>query len=277
MIDFHVHPWTKGFMLKNRPIMKAVDFFHVDRLPESIDDLIAEMDSAGVEISVILGQDTSHTASPAFSNYTISNEFLRQLVDQHPGRLVAFAGIDPNEGAEALRKLRIAVEEMGFRGLKVHGSVNSIYINDERIYLLCEYCQERGLPVLFHTGTTALGDCQVKYCKPEYIDEIAEQFPDLKIVMAHFGWPWHEVAIAVALRHKNVYMDISGWKPKYIPEIVVRYMNGPLADRFLFGTDYPMIRQTEWVEEFKRYLRPKLKEEVSKKLVESNARNILGL
>ncbi len=277
MIDFHVHPWTKDFMLKNEPIMQATKFFGVDSFPGSIKDLIRGMDEAGVEKSVILGQDTSHTKSPFFKNYTIKNEQLKKLSDSYPDRFVPFAGVDPNEGAGALVKLRAAIEDMGFKGLKLHPSANSVYINDERVYMLCEYCQDKGIPVLFHTGTTGLGNCEIKYSKPEYVDELAIQFPELKIIMAHFGWPWHEVAMAVALRHKNVYLDISGWKPKYIPDSVIRYMNGPLADKFLFGTDYPMIRQKEWKMDFEKSLKLKLKDEVIEKLLDSNARRVLGI
>jgi len=275
MIDFHVHPWTKDFMLKNAPIMEAVRFFGVDSLPDSIDQLIRDMDEVGIEKSVILGQDSSHTKSVPFKNYTVRNEYLKKLNDSYPDRLIPFAGVDPNEGAGALAKLRAAVEGMGFKGLKLHPSVNSVYINDERIYMLCEYCQERGIPVLFHTGTTVLGNCEIKYSKPEFVDELAIQFPELIIIMAHFGWPWHEVAMALALRHKNVYLDISGWKPKYIPESVIRYMNGPLADKFLFGTDYPMIRQKEWKTDFEKSLKLKLKNQVIEKLLDSNARRVL--
>jgi predicted TIM-barrel fold metal-dependent hydrolase len=264
-------------MLKNAPIMQAVKFFGVNSLPDSIDDLIRDMDEAGVEKSVILGQDTSHTKSSSFKNYTIRNEYLKKLHDSYPNRLIPFAGVDPNEGAGALAKLRIAVENLGFKGLKLHPSANSVYINDERVYMLCEYCQERSIPILFHTGTTGLGNCEIRYSKPEYVDELAIQFPELKIIMAHFGWPWHEVAIALALRHKNVYLDISGWKPKYIPEPVVRYMNGPLADKFLFGTDYPMIRQKEWKMDFERNLKQKLKDEVIEKLLDLNARRVLNI
>ena len=93
--------------------------------------------------------------------------------------------------------------------------------------------------------------------------------------MAHFGWPWSDVAMAIALRNPNVYLDISGWRPRYLPANVVSYMNGPLQDRFVFGTDYPMLRQKEWMEDFEN-LKRKLKPEVVEKLLKTNAQRLLS-
>ena len=163
-------------------------------------------------------------------------------------------------------------------GLKIHSSVNSVYPNDRRkMYPIYELCQEFAIPILFHTGTTGLGDCEVKYSKPEFLDEVCQSFPDLKLVMAHFGWPWSDVAIAIALRSPNVYLDVSGWKPRYLPPNVLPFLNGTLQDRFLFGTDYPMLRQEEWMDDFKSSLGPKLKPGVADKLLKRNAQRLLAV
>jgi hypothetical protein len=144
------------------------------------------------------------------------------------------------------------------------------------MFPIYEFCQDVGVPILFHTGTTGLGDCEIKYSKTELLDEVCQRFPDLKVVMAHFGWPWPEVAIAIALRNPNVFIDVSGWKPRYVPQSVIPYLNGILQDRFLFGTDYPMIRQKEWLEDFKANLGPKLRAGVGEKLLSSNAKRFLA-
>lgn len=277
-IDFHVHPWTRNFILKNRPIVKACRFFNldIDKLPRSTGELIEEMDAAGVERAVILGQDTHATQNPSFKNYTMKNDGLAEVAAKSRGRLVPFAGVDPNAGGSSVRELTRALIKLGFRGLKVHSSANSVYPNDsKRMYPLYEVCEEKGAPVLLHTGTTGLGDCEIKYSKPEYLDEVCERFPDLKVVMAHFGWPWSDVALAIALRHPNVFIDVSGWKPKHIPQNVLPYLNGPLQDRFIFGSDYPMLRQKEWMDDFNANLRPKLKTGISDKLLRQNAKRLL--
>ena len=278
-IDVHVHPWTRAFMKKNGPIVKACAFFKLDmaKLPGTTDQLLDEMDRAGVSKAVILGQDTHATRSPAFRNYTLKNDEIAKISDKSGDRLIPFAGVDPNAGEESLRELTRAVKKLGMRGLKVHGSANSVYLNDRRrMYPIYDLCQEEGLPILFHTGTTGLGDCEIKYSKTELMDEVCQRFPDLKVVMAHFGWPWPEVAIAIALRSPNVFIDVSGWKPRYIPQSVLPYLNGILQDRFLFGTDYPMLRQKEWMDDFRANLEPKLKAGVGDKLLSLNAKRLLA-
>lgn len=259
-------------------MLDACNFFGIRQvdLPLAIKNLIEEMNKAGVEKSVVLGQDVHNARNPAFRNYTIPNDQLRKMLRNFEDRLIPFAGVDPNSGEIALRELRHALKDLEFKGLKIHSSVNEVYPDDPRVNLLCELCQEFEVPVMFHTGTTALGSCDIKYSKPEYLDDVANDFPDLKIILAHFGWPWYEVAIAVALRHKNVFLDISGWKPRYLPETLIRYINGPLKEKVLFGTDYPMIRQTEWMQDFRSVSR-KFKPQVVEKLLESNAKKLLKL
>jgi uncharacterized protein len=277
-IDFHVHPWTRSFMKKNGPIMKACRFFKLDvsKLPTTTDQLLQEMDDARVSTSVILGQDTHATPNASFKRYTLKNDHIASIAAKSRGRLVPFAGVDPNAGKEALRELRRAASQLGMRGLKIHSSANSVYPDDERkMFPLYEFCEEKGLPVLFHTGTTGLGDCDIKYSKPELLDVVCQRFPDLRVVMAHFGWPWPEVAVAIALRNPNAFIDVSGWRPRYTPPSVVPYLNGILQDRFLFGTDYPMLRQKEWMEDFEASLRPKLKPGVAEKILKGNAKRVL--
>ncbi len=277
-LDVHVHPWTRAFMKKNGPIMKACDFFKLDvaKLPETTGQLLDEMDEAGVAKAVILGQDTHATRNPAFKNYTLRNDDLAAIAAKSRDRLIPFAGVDPNAGKEALRELKRAVKVLGVRGLKVHSSANSVFLNDSRLmFPLYEYCQEAGVPVLLHTGTTGLGDTGIKYSKTELVDEVCQRYPDLKVVMAHFGWPWPDVAIAIALRNPNVFIDVSGWKPKYIPQSIMPYFNGILQDRFLFGTDYPMLRQKDWMEDFKANLSPKLRPGVAEKVLYGNAKRLL--
>ena len=266
-------------MKKNGPIMKACDFFRLDleKLPQTTDQLLDEMDEAGVARAVILGQDTHATRNPAFRNYTLKNDEVARIASRSKDRLIPFAGVDPNAGGESLRELKRAVKGLGMRGLKVHSSAISVYLNDRRrMYPIYELCQDEKLPILFHTGTTGLGDCEIRYSKTELLDEVCQSFPDLKVVMAHFGWPWPEVAMAIALRNRNVFIDVSGWKPRYLPQSILPYLNGILQDRFLFGTDYPMLRQKEWMEDFRSTLEPKLKPGVAEKLLSSNARRLLA-
>ena len=280
IVDVHVHPWTRAFMERNGPIMKACGFFKLDvaRLPASTDQILDDMDEAGVDRGVILGQDTRATANPAFRNYSLSNDELAGVASRSGGRLIPFAGVDPNAGRPAVRELKRGVAKLGMKGLKVHSSANSVFLNDRKLmFPIYEVCQEARIPVLLHTGTTGLGDTEIRYSKPELVDEVCQRFPDLKVVMAHFGWPWPEVAVAIALRSPNAYLDVSGWRPKYLPPAIMPYLNGILQDRFLFGTDYPMLRPKAWMDDFRENLAPKLKPGVAEKLLGGNARRLLEL
>jgi len=266
-------------MLKNPPIVKACKFFNLDasRLPESVDELMYEMDLANVSKAVILGQDTHATPNASFRYYTLRNDYLAELASKSKDRLIPFAGVDPNSGKEGIKELRRATRELGCRGLKIHSSANSVYPNDaKKMYPLYRLCEELEIPILFHTGTTGLGDCEIKYSKPEFLDEVCQTHPDVKVIIAHFGWPWTDVAIAVALRNPNVFIDVSGWRPRYIPQSLLPYLNGILQDRFVFGTDYPMLKQKEWMDDFNASLKPKLKPGVAEKLLRRNSQRLLA-
>jgi predicted TIM-barrel fold metal-dependent hydrolase len=156
-------------MKKNPPIMKACEFFRLDvsLFPSTVEQLVEEMEEAGVSKSVILGQDTHATRNPSFKHYTLKNAWLAQISGKSQGRLIPFAGIDPNAVGEALGELKRAVKQLGMKGLKIHSSANSVFPNDKRrMYPIYDFCQEVRVPILFHTGTTGLGYCEVKYSKP---------------------------------------------------------------------------------------------------------------
>lgn len=263
-------------MEKNECIRYAVEFFKIppDQLPESIDDLLSEMDDVGVQKSVILGQDVRSSSKSQFKNYTLPNEELKKLVDANPERFVAFGSVDPRK-EDALNKLKTMALDYGFKGLKIHGDASEIYPNDKLLYPIYEKCVEYGLVVMHHTGTTGLGYCKIKYGRPLDLDDVAQDFPELKIVCAHFGWPWMEECFAVVVRNRNVYVDISGWLPRYFPPQLVTYMNGLLKDKTLFGTDYPMIRTGAWMEDFDKFTRPQLKLGVAERILRKNAKTLL--
>ncbi|HKW05667.1 MAG TPA: amidohydrolase family protein [Nitrososphaerales archaeon] len=277
-IDFHVHPWTRDFMEKNECIKFAINFFKIprERLPATVDDLVSDMDQAGVKKCVILGQDMRSVRKREFKNYTLPNEELKKLVDKNPDRFIAFGAVDARKD-DAKRKLRIMARDYGFKGIKFHCDASALYPNDKILYPIYEKCEEYGLVTLHHTGTTGLGYCKIKFGRPLDLDDVAQDFPDLKIVCAHFGWPWMEECFAVATRNPNVYVDISGWLARYFPPLLITYMNGLLKEKMLFGTDYPMIRTPLWMKEFEEFCLPKLKEGVAKKVLGENARKLLRL
>ena len=210
-----------------------------------------------------------------------NNEEMAEAAARHSDILIPFASIDPAKGKMGAREARRLVEHYGIRGFKFHPTFQGFYPNDRSAYVLYEAIVEAGVPALFHTGQTGVGagmpggnGLRLKYSNPMYMDDVAVDFPDMKIILAHPSFPWQEEALAVATHKPNVYIDLSGWSPKYFPPILVKYANTLLKDRMLFGSDWPAIMPDRWLSDFARL---DIKEEVRPLILKENARRLLGI
>jgi len=188
----------------------------------------------------------------------VTNDFIAGLSERFPDVfLPGWAVVDPWKGKLALQELERAIRALGLTGAKWMPILQAFYPNDRRLYPFWDLCQSLGAPVLIHAGTTALGQgmdggagLKLDYARPvPYIDEVAADFPKLTIIMAHPAWPWTEEAIAVLIHKKNVYMDISGWRPKYIPRTLINEMNKRLQDKILYASDYPSWMPGQYLDE----------------------------
>lgn len=235
----------------------------------TIEDTIADMDAAGVDRAVIVGIDAETT-----HRYRVSNDLVAQTVARFPHRLIGFAGADPHKGKLACDELVRAVNELGLRGLKLLPHLADIAPDDRRMYPLYETARDLKIPVLFHSGTQFHAGTKIRFCRPLYLDSVAVDFPELQIVMAHFGYPWFHEGLAVVLRNPNVWFNIAGWAPKRIPEEVIRQINGPLRYKALFGSDYPLLKRTRIVAELAQL---PFKEGVQQLLMSDNPKRLLGL
>ncbi|MFC4537149.1 amidohydrolase family protein, partial [Sphaerisporangium dianthi] len=194
--------------------------------------------------AVVFTVDAEHaTGHPA-----ISSQEVAESCAEHADVLIPFAGVDPWKGRAGAREARRLVEAHGVRGFKFHPSIQGMAPNDPAAYPLYEAIEELGVPALFHTGQTGIGagvpgggGIRLKYSNPMLVDDVAVDFPELRIILAHPSFPWQDEALAVATHKPYVYIDLSGWSPKYFPPQLVRYANTLLKDKVLFGSDYPMI------------------------------------
>lgn len=209
-----------------------------------------------------------------------ANEEMAELASEHSDVLIPFASIDPAKGRLGAREARRLVEDFGIRGFKFHPTYQGFYPNDRSAYVLYEAIQEAGVPALFHTGQTGVGagmrggnNMRLKYSNPMCLDDVAVDFPDMKIILAHPSFPWQEEALAVATHKPNIYIDLSGWSPKYFPEILVRYANSLLKERVLFGSDWPAIMPDRWLNDFEKL---DIKPEVRPLILKQNAMRLLG-
>ena len=171
--------------------------------------------------------------------------------------LIPFASIDPHKGRRGVDEARRLIADHGVRGFKFHPNVQGFFPNDRMAYPLYEVIEEAGLPALFHTGQSGVGTglpggggIRLKYSNPMHVDDVAVDFPTLKIVLAHPSFPWQDEALAVAVHKPQVYIDLSGWSPKYFPPQLVHHANTLLRERVLFGTDYPFITPDRWLADF---------------------------
>jgi predicted TIM-barrel fold metal-dependent hydrolase len=211
----------------------------------------------------------------------VPSEEVAEAAAANPDVLIPFASVDPARGRRAVLEARRLIDEHGVRGFKLHPNLQAFFPNDRKVYPLYEEIAAAGLPVLFHTGHSGIGSglpggggIRLKYSNPLHVDDVAADFPGLPIVLAHPSFPWQDEALSVALHKRQVYIDLSGWSPRYFPPQLVQYANTLLRDRVLFGSDYPLITPDRWLADFERL---EIKPEVRPLILKENAARLLGL
>jgi uncharacterized protein len=211
----------------------------------------------------------------------VTNDAVVAFANANADVALPFASIDPMRGALAVAEARRLVAGGAIRGLKLHPPVQQFFPNDPRVYPLYEVFAEAKLPVLFHTGHSGIGTgmpggggIRLKYGNPMHIDDVAVDFPDMPIILAHPSFPWQDEAISVCLHKPQVYIDLSGWSPKYFSPTLVQYANTLLKHKMLFGSDYPWITPDRWLDDFARI---EIREEVRPLILKQNAMRLFGL
>jgi predicted TIM-barrel fold metal-dependent hydrolase len=211
----------------------------------------------------------------------IANEEVAEVAAEHADVLIPFASVDPARGKMGAREARRMIADYGVQGFKFHPSFQGFYPNDRKAYQIYEVIAEAGLPALFHTGQTGAGagtpggmGIRLKYSNPLFLDDVAADFPGMPIILAHPSFPWQDEALAVATHKANVYIDLSGWSPKYFPANLVQYSNTLLKDRVLFGSDFPALTPDRWLADFEKL---PIKPEVRPGILKDNAVRLLKL
>jgi hypothetical protein len=210
-----------------------------------------------------------------------TNEEIAERAAAHTDVIIPFASVDPARGTQGVRTAQRLIGEHGVRGFKFHPSAQGFRPNDRAAYPLYEVIEAAGLPALFHTGQTGVGagrrgggGIRLAYSNPVYLDDVAADFPGLPIILAHPSFPWQEEALSVAVHKPQVYIDLSGWSPKYFPPVLIQYANTLLRKKVLFGTDFPMLTPERWRRDLDTTA---IREEVKPDLYKHNAARLLGL
>ncbi|MDY7102567.1 MAG: amidohydrolase family protein [Actinomycetota bacterium] len=211
----------------------------------------------------------------------VPNEEIASVAADNDDVLIAFGSVDPHLGAKAVKEVHRLVTEYGVKGFKFHPNVQAFHPNDPAVYPVYEAIASHGRIALFHTGQTGIGagvpggaGIKLKYSNPMDVDDVAADFPDMPIILAHPSFPWQDEALAVATHKPQVHIDLSGWSPKYFPPNLVRYANTLLQDKVLFGSDFPLIEPERWMRDFDGL---DIKPEVRPKILKDNAARLLGL
>jgi hypothetical protein len=211
----------------------------------------------------------------------ISNDEVARFAAENADIAMAFASIDPARGAEGVREARRLVSSGLVHGLKLHPPLQQFFPDDRIAYPLYEVFAEARLPVLFHTGHSGIGTgmpggggIRLKFGNPMHVDDVAVDFPDMPIILAHPSFPWQDEAISICLHKPEVYIDLSGWSPKYFSPTLVQYANTLLKKKVLFGSDYPLITPDRWMADFAAIA---IRDEVRPLILKENAARLFGL
>jgi len=280
-IDIHTHAETSTRLLPDQATLEYFEargrYFRYNVQHPTIPQMAAyyrERKMAFVVFTV------DHEGGMGLANL-VTNEEVAELAHEQGDVAIPFASIDPARGRMGVREARRLIRDFGVKGFKFHPTVQAFFPNDRACYPLYEVIAEAGLPALFHSGQTGIGagmpgghGLRLKYSNPLLLDDVAADFPDLPIISAHPGVPWQDEQLSVATHKPNVYIDLSGWSPKYFEPKLVQYANTLLREKVLFGTDNPVIQPDRWLADFEKL---PIKAEVRPLIMKENAARLLKL
>jgi hypothetical protein len=277
IIDLHCYPGTQTWIDSQGPYVEALaKYWKRAWVAKSEDEVIAEFTKAGVEACLVaLDLETTVKTPPC------TNDCVHGMWKRHPKRVIQCWGtLDPFK-PDAMAEAKKAIEQLGFIGFHFHPIMQHFAVNDRRVYPLFEVIDALKAAVMIDVGTTGMGaglpgglGARIRHAHPSSIDDLAADFPNLKIIAAHPGWPWVDETTAVLLHKGNVFWEMSGWAPKYLPEQLKKDIRGRLQDKVMFGSDYPSM---PYERIFREWDELAYSPEVMEKLFHGNAERVLGL
>lgn len=274
IIDFRFRPNTEETLngIQNSKMFKGlcknIDFSKMK--PQTLDQVVADLDRHNVVAAVITGRDCETTYG-AKSN----NESVTEFVSKYPDKFIGFLGVDPHKGMNAIEELKASVKELGMRGAAIDPYLAQIYANDPKYYPIYSKCCELDIPIVFTTGpATLVPNAIIDHVAPRYIDVVAMDFPELKIIISHGGYPWVNEAIVVAERNRNVYIDLSEYEFSPMSEAYIQAANTMIPDKILYASAHPFV---DFKQALNSYENLEFKPEVRQKIMHDNAAKLLGL
>ena len=257
------------------------------RLNNSFDDYIGDMGPVdrAVAFGVAVNPHGSEDDMGVMRAQAEVNDTASALASAHPDKVIGFMSVHPG-AVDVMDELERCVDELGLKGMKLapnYQNFDPLGSDARRVY---EFAQRRGLPIVFHQGTAPMRAAPLMYAHPIVMDELAMDFPDLKIVMAHMGHPWHEDCIAVIRKHPNVYADVSGqfYRPWQFYNGMRLAYEWSVMHKLLFASDWPLTTPQETIDSLRgfndfarRHSLPEVPLEQLEGIVNRDTLNLLGL
>lgn len=279
-IDVHVHAEVSCHDPEDPVLAEFIDaasaYFGTDHRRPTIPETIEFYRQRDIAFCLFTVDCEAALGAKRVSNYEIA-----EIAAKNTDIVIPFASIDPRKGKMGAREARDLIENYGVKGFKFHGIMQDIHPADPIAFPIYEVIAEYKLPAIFHTGHSGMGTgmpggggVKLKWGQPILIDEVAAQFHDMTFILAHPSWPWVDESLSMALHKNNVYIDLSGWLPKYFQPQIIRYANGPLKHKMMFGSDFPLIKPEIWIDQAKEV---GFKEEVLPLIMKDNAEKVLKL
>ena len=279
-IDVHVHTHASvhGTPDKDDELKSMAEYFGAgDFTPMTVRDIAGYYRERSMACVVFTVDDMSSSGRDPVP----TNEEIAELAAENADVVMPFASIDPARGRAGAKAARRLVEDYGVRGFKFHPRMQEFYPTHRAAYPLYEVIAEQGTVALFHTGHTGVGagtpgggGIRLKYSNPMFVDDVAVDFPEMPIILAHPSFPWQDEALSVAMHKATVHIDLSGWSAKYFPPPLLQYVNTLLRDKMLCGSGFPMITPERWMADFEKIdIRP----EVRPLILKDNAARLFGL
>ncbi|HTF56939.1 MAG TPA: amidohydrolase family protein [Planctomycetota bacterium] len=279
VIDAHIHiqPW-KMIKAEHLALMqgKRDDVSALAELMYAPDKLLAHLDKERIEKVVSINY-----VSPEIMGFTEEvNQYAARYAKNCGGRLIPFGSVHPTRTEDAKRDMDVLIA-LGLRGVKIHPAHQPCYPNDyrngnEKLEIIYKRCEEAGLVLMIHTGTSIFPGARNVYADPIYCDDIGVDFPKLNVILAHGGRPlWMEKAMFVVRRHPNFWMDLSSVPPQLLPEYFPKLET--IVDKVLWGSDWPAPGVPGMRANVDRFLTLAYPDEFKRKVVYDNAKRLYRL
>ncbi len=227
----------------------------------SIESYLAKMDRAGIDRSLLIAVRAGDLNVKG--SFEITYDRVADVCGNWPNRFSGLAGVDPTRGMQGIYDLEHAVKTLGFVGAHLYPHWFGLPPNDRRYYPYYSKCCELDIPIMMQVGQNLIYSRERRLPsvgRPITLDDVAIDFPELKLIGIHIGVPWTDEMIAMAWKHENVFIGVDAYAPKHWPKALVHYLNTYGREKVLFGTDWPVIDPERAVQEIETLgLRPESK------------------